>query len=197
MRSVFSTGCRLARAFAACGLLIAASQQASALPPLPEDAAAYAPNAVRYTTVDGKEFMSINPHAARWVYTYPRPPVPTGVLVPTDIPPYGESFGPVTSCGDAQTLCIEFSGIAVSLSRAVKPEQGAKWQAGGRSFEASVCLARRGEQCRLRVIEFAGGASKGWYAWSPERGVEAFALAGPDGRARTTFLLTSETGLLH
>jgi hypothetical protein len=179
--------------------LVLAATTASALPPPPEDGAAYATNATRYASIDGKNLLSLNTHAARWAHVSPATPVAPGAPVPMDLPPYAEEFGGLVSCGDAMTVCIEFRGIAVALSKAVKPAVGAKWRTRTWAFEVTACLSPQltpHEACRLHLVKFQSAATSGWYWWSAARGVEAFAAAGTDGRPMLAYTLVSQMGLL-
>jgi hypothetical protein len=161
-------------------------------PPLPEDELAYADGASSYATVDAKEAASINAQAMRWAYTQPTTSSPAGLPPPVDLPPQATSFGKVVDCSDANTRCLAFARVAVSLSRQVKPDLGARWQSGPWSFEVKACTSK----CRVRMIHFEGAEGRGWFAWSPTRGVEAFARESRDGAVERTLFLTSDEGLL-
>jgi hypothetical protein len=171
---------------------------ASALvPPLPEDQAAYGPGASQYVTADGTETLWVNPGASRWAHYFPRPPQPADVPMPTHIPPHGEAFGAVQNCSDASTICMSFVGVAVSLSRQIKPEINARWQAGPWSFHVKGCAS----ECRLRIVAAERGTGpqtmRAWFMWSPQRGVEAFRLDKADGMPGPTFVLANDVGLLR
>jgi hypothetical protein len=150
-----------------------------------------------YATVDGNETISVNPGASRWAYQFPRQSQPPDLPLPSDLPPRGEAFGAVENCSDASTVCMNFAGIAVSLSRQVKPALDARWQSGPWTFHVKACVA----QCSVRMItaeRMAGTqAVRGWYMWSAQRGVEAFRLDRPDGTPGPTFVLANDIGLLR
>lgn len=94
-------------------------------------------------------------------------------------------------------MCMSFVGVAVSLSRQVKPALDARWQSGPWTFHVKAC----GAQCSVSLImaeRMAGThTARAWYMWSAKRGVEAFRLDRPDGTPGPTFVLANDIGLLR